>query len=411
VSADGGVCLTGTFGTPTISGKYPANGTAVAASYGTNYDSAPLGAFGGMGIIQLMAPPGPTQASDGTNTILDDNILLYRNSVLAAGADKQGLIAWRGFPDAAGVFRDDAGNAINIGANEGELRPAPILLPVPFSAKTRMRSFWLDTGASKRRPLASSDNLPRGIIETSNFRAGPTYEFAGLIRNISGTVAGPDHGYVAYDPIGESVRISYPTVVDATQVVRIETGIRYLDEDAYSFELAQPALGADIDRYSQYEAELLNAQNLPIGAVRILTHTDRVITASAENGALPTGIASLRVRAKFFQIMTNGTEGLGPTETIGGTTTPIANVKIGFAFHQDPSNSAAQRYPSDPTQFEYDLGSTSVQEAIRVLGMSYVQWDILFDISFNQTRVGGVPIFGPSSPRPELHFLRIPFRF
>ena len=51
------------------------------------------GAFGGMGIIQLMLPPGSNQ--DSTNTVLDDN-----------------------------------GKATNIGANEGDMRPSPVILPL-----------------------------------------------------------------------------------------------------------------------------------------------------------------------------------------------------------------------------------------------------------------------------------------
>ena len=70
ISADGGVCRTGTFGAPVVRRKYPANGQGMMS--GTQYDSNPLGALGGMGIVQLMTPPGDN--SDGTNTVLDDNI-------------------------------------------------------------------------------------------------------------------------------------------------------------------------------------------------------------------------------------------------------------------------------------------------------------------------------------------------
>jgi hypothetical protein len=44
--------------------------------------------------------------------------------------------------------------------------------------------------------------------------------------------------------------------------------------------------------------------------------------------------------------------------------------------------------------------------------MTYVSWDVVFNTEF-KTVTGDVPVpsFGPASPRPELHFLRIPFRF
>ena len=65
------------------------------------------------------------------------------------------MIGWRGFPNAAGVFVDDDGVATNIGKNEGDIRPTPILMPVPFNAQSRIRSKWIDTGASERRLLAA----------------------------------------------------------------------------------------------------------------------------------------------------------------------------------------------------------------------------------------------------------------
>ncbi|MBL8750474.1 MAG: hypothetical protein JNK78_15025, partial [Planctomycetes bacterium] len=35
----------------------------------------------------------------------------------------------------------------------------------------------------------------------------------------------------------------------------------------------------------------------------------------------------------------------------------------------------------------------------------YVQWDVIFNLTFSPTSLN------PASPRPELHFLRLPFRF
>jgi hypothetical protein len=126
LSADGGVCTTGTFGTPVVSSKYPANGQPVII--GPNYDSAPLGAFGGMGVIEIMTRVGVN--ADLTNTLLDDNIILTRNGVQLSGATKQRYLAWRGYENASGVRVDDFGNPTNIGRNDGDMRPAPILLPI-----------------------------------------------------------------------------------------------------------------------------------------------------------------------------------------------------------------------------------------------------------------------------------------
>jgi hypothetical protein len=128
LSADGGVCTTGTFSTPVILSKYPANGTAMSPSFGTNYDSAPLGGFGGLGLIQLVARPGNN--SDGTNTYLDDGITLIRNGVTLGGAQKQRFLGWRGWPDASGMFADDFGFPILVRNGAGDMRPSPILIPI-----------------------------------------------------------------------------------------------------------------------------------------------------------------------------------------------------------------------------------------------------------------------------------------
>ena len=77
ISADGGVCKTGGFGAVNIQGKYRPNGQDMVA--GTSYDTEPLGGLGGMGIVQLMVPPGENLV-DGTNTRLDDNICLLYTS-------------------------------------------------------------------------------------------------------------------------------------------------------------------------------------------------------------------------------------------------------------------------------------------------------------------------------------------
>jgi hypothetical protein len=123
LSADGGVCTTTGFPQSIVTSKYQ---FATAASYAGNYDRAPLGGFGGMGIVQLAAPSGTNQ--DGTNTVLDDNIVLRLNGVPLQGAQKRAYLAWRGYRNAQGVPVDDFGAPTNINGNEGDIRPAPVLL-------------------------------------------------------------------------------------------------------------------------------------------------------------------------------------------------------------------------------------------------------------------------------------------
>lgn len=121
LSADGGIGTQGQFAGQAISAKYP----PVPASA---FSASSVGGFGGMGIVQLMTPPGNN--ADGTNTILDDNIRVMQNGAVVSGATKQRYLAWRGWPNAAGTLVDDFGQATAIGGAEGDVRPSPVLLPL-----------------------------------------------------------------------------------------------------------------------------------------------------------------------------------------------------------------------------------------------------------------------------------------
>ena len=94
---------------------------------------------------------------------------------------------------------------------------------------------------------------------------------------------------------------------------------------------------------------------------------------------------------------------------IGGQR-PVANVRVGWAFHTDPSDENAPRYPAQDGTFAYQLDATAL-ETIRSEQMSFVQWDILFDMSYVEVGGDTPPALNPETNRPELHFLRLPFRF
>jgi len=401
ISADGGVTKTGST-PPVINGKYPVSGQAILANRGTTYDSVPLGGFGGMGIVQLMAPPGTTN-SDNTNTVLDDNIevRLAGGSPLN-GPEKQAMLAWRGFPNAFGQGVDDDGNVINPtnADNEGDIRPAPVLLPTPFAKKSRMRSIWIDTGATNRRGLTVDDDQPRGIVEQSGAQAGPLYEWMGTLAS----------GYFDYGFADGRAVLDQPIVVSATSVLSTDANATYLGRPAYRVRLTQPALGTTDDRYVQYQAELLDINGDPLSSYRILTHGASDLLLSPENGALDEGVAFLQVRAKFFEVVTNGATGLGATYSGTGGQRPVANVRVGWAFHTDPSDENAPRYPAQDGTFAYQLDATAL-ETIRSEQMSFVQWDILFDMSYVEVGGDTPPALNPETNRPELHFLRLPFRF
>ncbi|MFN8645020.1 MAG: hypothetical protein U0802_26355, partial [Candidatus Binatia bacterium] len=275
VSADGGVCRTGTFGGPAVANKYRPGGQPVMA--GENYDADPLGGFGGMGIVQLMAPVGLDNA-DQTNTRLDDHIDVYRDGVLQTGAPKQAILAWRGFPDANGVWRDDSGNATAIGNDEGDIRPAPRLMPVPFGPRSRVRSKWIDTGSSQRRPLAAADGLPRGLVTAGGAVVGPVYEFAGL----DNAAAVP--GYAEYAIAGARATAVAPIAVAATPIVDLQSNVEHAGGVTHVVTAAAGVFGGVTDRFVQHEAELLDGAGAVLAAFRIVGHDDATLWLDAADG-------------------------------------------------------------------------------------------------------------------------------
>ncbi|MCA8951898.1 MAG: hypothetical protein KDE27_20480 [Planctomycetes bacterium] len=402
ISADGGICRTGTFGSPVVRSKYPGNGQTVMA--GTTYDANPLGALGGMGIVQLMTPPGDN--SDGTNTSLDDNIEFVLPTNAPTGIDKRVMLGWRGFPDGSGSYFDESGNVIPSTFGAGDIRPQPILLPVPFNAKSRARSKWIDTGASRRRLVATESGV-RALLDNGTNVVGPQFEFAGLDNSTS------TPGYVHYEQLSETaVRILYPQEVAPTAIASVSANATFLGKPAYAIELASPALGTEVDRYSQYEAELLNVTGGVVGSLRILSHDEDSLICATDGNLLPAGAERLRVVKKFFKIVTGGSEGLGRTYRDGDDTVPEANVRIGFAFHQDPQSSdPMDRYPEGTQDFIYDLTEAGFLNWISQRGTpQFVQYDVTFDMVYSHNGSFG-PTLSPASPRPELQYLRLPFRF
>ena len=136
LSADGGVGTQGRFGGLEWTGKYPPPSSPQA------WDQNPSGAFGGLGVVELFTRPGVD--ADGTGTILDDNVRVVKAGVVQTGTEKQRYLAWRGFPNASGVWVDDNNNPTynnpptvpgypawaSSADDAGDIRPAPILLPV-----------------------------------------------------------------------------------------------------------------------------------------------------------------------------------------------------------------------------------------------------------------------------------------
>ena len=60
--------------------------------------------------------------------------------------------------------------------------------------------------------------------------------------------------------------------------------------------------------------------------------------------------------------------------------------------------------------FTLDLNNPLRIEEIRQFGARYVQWDVLFDTTFRTQQNDAPPGLSPSTPLPELHFMRLPIR-
>lgn len=426
VSADGGVSQVTPYGSGTfIYGKYQPEPHRTSAGA---LNESPCGGYGGFGVVQLMAPPGDN--TDGTNTALDDNIVVYINGVPAGAADKQRYLGWRGVPDASGVFRDDLGREVGLAEGEGDIRPSPVLMPAPFGRRSRLRSVWVDLGAAARRNTpAGGDGLPRGVERQGALPLGSTFGplpgFAGVIAGDpeAGSGAEPDAGFIATRPRSAGgVAIRYPTILEDLAVAEVEAAVRYRGAAAMRLRLRSPEarLAAVPGRYSHYRA-VLHEGGVELGQFRILGHGAGHLYLSAEDGSLESvGAGSgrrllLDVQAKFFALFERGVEGFQQTRDAGdGTLIPKANVRIGFAFHQDPSDPQARRFPPAGAGYPFfaDWGNAQALEELRMGGYRFVQFDLIFDATWQPEGVTADPdSYGAASPRPELRYLVLPYRY
>ena len=59
-----------------------------------------------------------------------------------------------------------------------------------------------------------------------------------------------------------------------------------------------------------------------------------------------------------------------------------------------------------------DLNDPALQAWIAANGAPrYVQWDVVFDMAYHPTNPALAQTLTPSTPRPQIEFLRLPFRF
>ncbi len=487
LSADGAAAVSGTnFNSSSlVFDKYnpaPRRKPSEWSATRSQRDERPMGAFGGMGIIQLMAPPGdPASSTDGTNTVLDDNIRFFIgdfNGSVVTGRHKQRLLGWRGlFNPQSQEWQDDVGNLISLddgddpstaavvdplqpGDNEGDMRPSPILLPAPFGSRSRMRSKWIDLGRGVVRagtslggdgqsrgveaPTANALNLAEGLTSVSiGDSYGPVPEFSGTftsVDNPSDPASTVDsQGFVRFKRGAGSPDVDYTTVIAAPITVTSLTLVDdFKGQPAYRLTLAPgtTSLTSTANRFAHYSARLQQTGQPPLGDFRILGHSATTLYLSRNDGVLDPGLVNLSfiVVARFFDIVTNGSEGfvesyLSEVVTDPNSGLPLsipkANVRVGFAFHMSPAQPALEddplggaqldrnRIPNKLGTYLFDLQTAMSRDAVRMGGFGFMQWDLLFDSSFKVDTSDEIAVddFGPDSPIVEVRRLTIPYRY
>lgn len=404
-------------------------------------NARPSGGFGGLGLIQLMAPPGPNPGEDdGTNTILDDNIDIIDPNTMAKleGTEKQRFLAWRGSKDPNGVPRDDAGVEVVIGKEEGDIRPCPMLMPAPYGTRSRIRSKWIDLGAANRRmTVPGGDSLPRGVGQAGSFNPGdvfgPRPEFSAIVNG--DMTANPLAGYIKTRASAISgVDIDYPEIPGVTEMavssirsVIADAGSYYRGHSNYiqvTLQSSNATLASLPQRYSHYTAAITQSSVPQAREFRILGHDDRTIYLKQDSSntldvtSSPSNTIKVTIVSKLFSVFTSGVEGF-PQSFVGRSGSepriPRANIRIGFAFHQDPKDPNAKRFPplsAGRLTFFGDWNNPMELEKLHTGGYRFVMYDILFNTKYQEsTSFPNSNTLGPDTPRPELRRLVLPYRY
>lgn len=444
LSADGGIGTQGDF-SEEIFAKY---GPSQASVGDPDWNDFPAGGFGGLGLIQLLTPPGTD--ADGTGNSLDDNIRFIETidgtpTFITDAARKIGLLGWRGYPGVAGTRVDENGDTITlptaatfstpapfragqpVGTNSGwgDIRPSPVLLPAPFGPTSRARSRWIDLGANARTPVTSNPPigqarrvvLPMGeeplvfgdsALGYATTSSDPTTLGYGVFDEATGAFAPP----VVELDVGGSMQSEFA-------IASINTNASFDGTDAVSVDLTGVSLPSG-NRYAGYRLEL-NAGGPPIGDFLILGHDGDTLFLRVA-GVFPTTATNARLIAKFFGVTVDGTPGLGSTfPASGSVTAPTSNVRLGFAFTTDPSSTdPADRWPSsaNPNDFEFDLRNPMFLNWVESNRPEFVRYDVLFNSRFDPTRPaagnvrdGGLAAAATTLELPELDYIVLPYRF
>ncbi|MEO0480708.1 MAG: Ig-like domain-containing protein [Planctomycetota bacterium] len=440
LSADGGIGTQGDF-TTEIFAKYGPTRRSVGNG---SWNDQPAGAFGGMGLIQLLTPPGDD--ADGTGNSLDDNIRFLEtvdgsSSVVTNAARKIGLLGWRGYPGPMGTRVDENGMEVRlpnsadfpgipagrsnvpVGDNTGwgDVRPSPVLLPAPFGPTSRARSRWIDVGFNGRVPVTTEP--PVGEARRVVIPMGEeSIVFGDPDNGFSSTSLDPS--FEGYGVFEASTGEFAPPVVDfgGTEdfgIAAINTEAMFEGTPATSITLAGITLPGE-NRFTGYRLEV-DAGGPSLGDFFILGHGTDTVFVRVE-GTFPTTATTARIVAQFFGVSVDGTPGLGSTFPASGQlTSPQSNIRVGFAFTTDPlSTDPMDRWPSttNVSDFEFDLTDPMFRQWVTDNRPQFVRYDVLFNTQFDPTRPsegnvrpGGLVSSGGDIELPSLEYIVLPYRF
>ncbi|MCA8969016.1 MAG: hypothetical protein KDC95_04510 [Planctomycetes bacterium] len=361
-----------------------------------NFDGRPnRGGFGGMGIVQLLTPAG--EDDDKTGNVQDDNIVLLDST----GNKVSNKLAW---------------------LEAGDIRPKPVLLPITYGRTSSWYSRYVSTGASIRRvvepdALGARSTTSKPALDPKDPEYGPDYYFAGVLRD------GPAAGYLATDPktgkvAAGLVRFGSEEIFDIAS--RDASAATHRGIVCHRISIGSDVLPVD-GSLTNMALRFFDAANEAVGDFRILWNDSSTFLVDARDGALPDGAKRVAVARSFFEVWTDGNPGLGSTYAIGDKRYPIANVQIGFAFHQDPSRpdivggEDRNRFPRQADSYVYDLeseGASSIREQLRKLHYPFVKMKVRFNLDYNPDAPSTMPGLNPvgvRSQRPGLRFVRLPF--
>ncbi len=355
VSADGGIGTTGTYGGGGgFSRKYPAR----------NMGRPNRGGFGGLGIVEFLAPD---PARDIT------------------------------FP-------------------KGQVKPAPILLPSPYGILSRARTRWIYTGATARQ--SKDPGSPRYLDpSTAGGKRGPEYRFPGII------LTGPAKGYLDY----RGRKTSWGPPLGGLHVPLLARGLigKAVPAGGKSFFHRVEIQGSELGEENALKGALF--QVVEGGAVvtaawRVAGNTKETILLDPREGpAFSPDLAgkTFQVKALYLDLWSGPEPGL-PMTSEGGRVFPVENVRIGFAACRgfDEKGNPLDRYPEKG--FTYDLAGRKARERFwkdssgKYLPRPYLMLDVLFNLSFDPSHpaVSREPLSRIlSRPLPEIRKLWIPLRY